>query len=130
MGLKATETVTLKFENTPAYRLGDEDFDYRTFVDLGNLMWCAMAVGTCEAVKKYCVQYANERIAFGEPISYRQSVAFMIADMAIQTHAMHTLILHAASLAASSQAFPRGAYLARYRCAEQSMKTGTDGVQI
>src|SRR5690606_10861091 len=49
MGLKATETVTLQFDNTPARRLGDDDFDYRAFVDLGNLMWCAMAVGTCEA---------------------------------------------------------------------------------
>ena len=130
MGLKATETVTLKFENTPAYRLGDEDFDYRAFVDLGNLMWCAMAVGTCEAVKKYCVQYANERIAFGEPISHRQSVAFMIADMAIEIDAMQMLILNAASLAESGQAFHREAYIARLLCAEKSMKIGTDGVQI
>src|SRR5690606_10099261 len=68
MGLKATQTVSLKFANTPAQRLGDENFHYTAFVDLGNLMWCAMAVGTCEAVKKYCIQYANERTAFGEPI--------------------------------------------------------------
>ncbi|MGE8541160.1 MAG: acyl-CoA dehydrogenase family protein, partial [Acinetobacter sp.] len=60
MGLKATETVTLHFNNTPAERLGDDDFDYTSFLDLGNLMWCAMAVGTCEAVKKYCIQYANQ----------------------------------------------------------------------
>ena len=130
MGLKATETVTLKFENTPAHRLGDKDFDYCAFVDLGNLMWCAMAVGTCEAVKKYCVQYANERIAFGEPISHRQNVAFMIADMAIEIDAMQMLILNAASLAESGQAFHREAYLARLLCAEKSMKIGTDGVQI
>ncbi len=130
MGLKATETVTLKFVNTPAQRLGDEDFDYAAFVDLGNLMWCAMAVGTCEAIKKYCVQYANERIAFGEPISHRQSVAFMIADMAIEIDAMQILILNAASLAESGQSFHREAYLARLLCAEKSMKIGTDGVQI
>ena len=130
MGLKATETVTLKFENTPAQRLGDKDFDYAAFVDLGNLMWCAMAVGTCEAVKKYCVQYANDRIAFGEPISHRQSVAFMIADMAIEIDAMQMLIMNAASLAESGQNFHREAYLARLLCAEKSMKIGTDGVQI
>ncbi|MGE8539065.1 MAG: acyl-CoA dehydrogenase family protein, partial [Acinetobacter sp.] len=130
MGLKATETVTLQFNNTPARRLGDDDFDYRAFVDLGNLMWCAMAVGTCEAVKKYCVKYANERTAFGEPISHRQSVAFMIADMAIEIDAMHMLILNAASLAESGQPFHREAYLARLLCAEKSMKIGSDGVQI
>jgi len=51
MGLKAAETVTLHLNNTPAERLGDDDFSYTAFLDLGNLMWCAMAAGTCEAVK-------------------------------------------------------------------------------
>ena len=130
MGLKATETVTLKFTHTPAQRLGDQDFNYTSFIDLGNLMWCAMAVGTATAVKKYCIQYANERTAFGEPISHRQSVAFMIADMAIEIDAMHMLILNAASLAEAGKPFHREAYLARVLCAEKSMKIGTDGVQI
>lgn len=130
MGLKATETVSLKFDNTPAQRLGDDDFNYAAFLDLGNLMWCAMAVGTCEAVKDYSIKYANERIAFGEPISHRQSVAFMIADMAIEIDAMRMLILNAASLAEAGQPFHREAYLARLLCAEKSMKIGTDGVQI
>ena len=130
MGLKANETATLHFDNTPAQRLGDEDFDYAAFIDLGNLMWCAMAVGTCEAVRKYCIQYANERTAFGEPISHRQGVAFMIADMAIETDAMRMLVLNAASLAEAGKPFHREAYLARILCAEKSMQIGTDGVQI
>ncbi|MBJ9985097.1 acyl-CoA dehydrogenase family protein [Acinetobacter sp. S40] len=130
MGLKATETVTLIFNKTPAIRLGDHEFDYSTFIDLGNLMWCAMAVGTCEAVKAYCITYANERTAFGEPISHRQSVAFMIADMAIEIDAMRMLILNAASLAETGKPFHREVYLARLLCAEKSMKIGTDGVQI
>jgi alkylation response protein AidB-like acyl-CoA dehydrogenase len=130
MGLKATETATLQFNQTPALRLGDTDFDYTAFVDLGNLMWCAMAVGTCEAIKAYCIKYANERTAFGEPISHRQSVAFMIADMAIEIAAMRMLVLNAASLAEAGKPFHREAYLARLLCAEKSMKMGTDGVQI
>ena len=130
MGLKATETATLQFNQTPALRLGDTDFDYTAFVDLGNLMWCAMAIGTCEAIKAYCIKYANERTAFGEPISHRQSVAFMIADMAIEIDAMRMLVLDAASLAEAGKPFHREAYLARLLCAEKSMKMGTDGVQI
>ena len=93
-------------------------------------MWCAMAVGTREAVKAYCIKYANERTAFGEPISHRQSVAFMIADMAIEIDAMRMLILNAVSLAEAGKPFHREAYLARILCAEKSMKIGTDGVQI
>lgn len=130
MGLKATETATLQFNQTPALRLGDADFDYTAFVDLGNLMWCAMAIGTGEAIKAYCIKYANERTAFSEPISHRQSVAFMIADMAIEIDAMRMLVLNAASLAEAGKPFHREAYLARLLCAEKSMKIGTDGVQI
>ena len=130
MGLKAAETATLHFNQTPALGLGDADFDYTAFVDLGNLMWCAMAIGTCEAIKAYCIKYANERTAFGEPISHRQSVAFMIADMAIEIDAMRMLVLNAASLAEAGKPFHREAYLARLLCAEKSMKIGTDGVQI
>ena len=130
MGLKAAETATLQFNQTPALGLGDADFDYTAFVDLGNLMWCAMAIGTCEAIKAYCIKYANERTAFGEPISHRQSVAFMISDMAIEIDAMRMLVLNAASLAEAGKPFHREAYLARLLCAEKSMKMGTDGVQI
>ena len=130
MGLKACETATLKFNQTPAARLGADDFDYTAFLDLGNLMWCAMAVGCCEAVKSYCIRYANERTAFGEPISHRQSVAFMIADMAIEIEAMRMLLLNAASLAESGKNFHREAYLARLLCAEKSMQIATNGVQI
>lgn len=130
MGLKATETVDLIFSQTPAQRLGDEDFDYAAFVDLGNLMWCALAVGCCEAVKSYCIDYANQRTAFAEPISHRQSIAFMIADMAIEIDAMRVLVLNAASLAETNQTFHREAYLARLLCAEKAMKIATDGVQI
>lgn len=130
MGLKAAETVTLKFNNTAAERLGDGDFNYSQFLDLGNLMWCAISVGTCEAVKTYCIKYVNERVAFGEPVSHRQGVAFIIADMAIEIEAMRMLVLNAASLAEAGKPFHREAYLARILCAEKSMKIGTDGVQL
>lgn len=130
MGLKACQTVHLNFGNTPAQLLGDDDFDYQAFLDLGALSWCALAIGTCEAVKAYCIDYANERVAFGEPISHRQSVAFMIADMAIEIDAMRMLVWNAASLSDAGQPFHREAYLARLLCSEKSMKIGNDGVQI
>lgn len=130
MGLKAAETVTLRFGNTPASLLTDDDFDYQAFLDLGALSWCALAVGTCNAVKEYCITYVNDRTAFGEPISHRQSVAFMIADMAIEIDAMRMLVWNAASLAEAGESFHREAYLARLLCAEKSMKIGNDGVQL
>lgn len=130
MGLKALETAALHFDQTPAQRLTDHDFQYTVFLNFAYLMWGALAVGTCEAIKAYCIQYANERTAFGEPISHRQSVAFMIADMAIEIDAMRLLVWNAASLAETGQDFQREAYLSRLLCAEKAMKIATDGVQI
>lgn len=130
MGLKATATMKLRLDNVRAEKLGDSDFDYQAFLDLGALACCALAVGASQAVMDYVVQYANERIAFGEPISHRQSVAFMIADMAIEIDAMRLLVWNAASLAEAGKAFHREAYLARLLTAEKCMKIGNDGVQI
>lgn len=130
MGLKAGQTMKLRLENVSAEKLGDDDFDYQTFLDYGNLAWCAIAVGTCQCVLDFTAAYANERVAFGEPISHRQSVAFMIADMAIEVDAMRMLVWNAASLAEAGQPFHREAYLARLLCAEKAMKIGTDGVQV
>jgi len=130
MGLKAAETMKVRFSNVQAEKLGDADFNYQTFLDYGALGWCALAIGTCQSVQDFVAQYANDRIAFGEPISHRQSVAFLIADMAIETDAMRMLVLDAASLAEAGKPFHREAYLARLLCAEKSMKIGTDGVQI
>ena len=69
--------------------LGDTDATaYAECVRLSRLAWCALAVGTGQAVLDHVVPYVNERKAFGEPISHRQSVAFMVADIAIELQAM------------------------------------------
>jgi len=131
MGLKAGKTARLYFKNVrvPKQNLMT-DVVYRDFLDLGALAACAVAVGTSQAVLDYVITYANEREAFGEPISHRQSVAFMIADMAIEVDAMRMLVWSACSLAEAGKPFHREAHLARILCGERAMKIGTDGVQI
>ncbi|WP_299931598.1 acyl-CoA dehydrogenase family protein [uncultured Nocardioides sp.] len=99
-------------------------------VRLSRLAWCALAVGTGQAVLDYVKPYVNEREAFGEPISHRQSVAFMVADMAIEVQAMRLLTWKAASRAARGQDFAREVGLARQLCAEKGMRIGLDGVQL
>ncbi|MDR2852147.1 MAG: acyl-CoA dehydrogenase family protein [Burkholderiaceae bacterium] len=130
MGLKAGETMKLRLQDVRAEKLGDDDFDYQAFLDLGALAWIGLAIGTCQAVMDYAANYANERTAFGEPISHRQAVAFMIADMAIEIDAMRMLLWNAASLAEAGKPFHREAYLARLLAVEKSMKIGNDGVQV
>ncbi len=111
--------------------LGDTDGTaYRECVRLSRLAWCALAVGTGQAVLDYVKDYVNGREAFGEPISHRQSVAFMVADIAIEVQAMRLLTWKAASRAARGQDFAREVALARQLCTEKGMRIGLDGVQL
>lgn len=111
--------------------LGDTDaIAYAECVRLSRLAWCALAVGTGQAVLDYVKDYVNEREAFGEPISHRQSVAFMVADIAIELQAMRLVTWKAASRAARGQDFAREVALARQLCTERGMRIGLDGVQL
>ncbi|WP_244928245.1 acyl-CoA dehydrogenase family protein [Nocardioides sp. W7] len=103
---------------------------YTECVRLARLAWCALAVGTGQAVLDYVTPYVKEREAFGEPIAHRQSVAFMVADIAIELQAMRLLTYKAASRAAAGKDVARDVALARKLCADQGMRIGLDGVQL
>jgi hypothetical protein len=134
MGVRAAGTGTLIFENVelPAEALlggGDPDV-YAECVHLGRLGWCAVAVGTSQAVLDYVIPYVKERRAFGEPIADRQAVAFTVANIAIELDGMRLLTYRAASRVDQGMGFAREAALARRLCAERGMAIGSDGVQL
>lgn len=133
MGIRASGQRPLLLQNVrvpAANRLGDDDFNYREFIDLGTLAWCALAIGTAQAVLDYVVPYCNERKAFGEPISHRQAVAFMVADIAIELDAMRMLTYRAVCRAEQGKPFQRETHLARTLVKDKAMQIGTDGVQL
>jgi alkylation response protein AidB-like acyl-CoA dehydrogenase len=134
MGLRAAATATLRFsgKRLPASSLlGESDPQvYREIVALGRLAWCAMAVGTCQAVLDYVSEHVNSRIAFGEPISNRQSVAFMVANIAIELDGMRLVCQRGASHAQTGRDFIREAALARALTERHAMQIGSDGVQL
>jgi alkylation response protein AidB-like acyl-CoA dehydrogenase len=133
MGLRATGLCDIQFQDVvlpDTARLGDNDFNYRSFIDHGHLGWCALSVGTAQAALDYLITYANERIAFGEPISHRQAVAFLIANIGIELEGMRLLTWRAAARAEQGADFHRDAALARTLCAERGMEIGTNAVQL
>ena len=97
---------------------------------LSRLAWCALAVGTGQAVLDYVTPYVKGREAFGEPIAHRQSVAFMVANIAIELQAMRLLTYKAAGRAAAGKEFSQAVALARKACADKGMQIGLDGVQL
>ena len=134
MGLRAASMgrVILDKVQLPAdARLGGQDgFDYAELIGLSRIAWCSLAVGCSQAVLDYVIPYANERKAFGEPISHRQAVAFMISNIGIETEGMRLLTWRAASRAEQGKDFARDAALARKLCADKGMQVGNDGVQV
>ncbi|MDP3815994.1 acyl-CoA dehydrogenase family protein [Pseudomonas sp.] len=133
MGLKAASTARVVLKNVKVpldARLAGERFDYQSFLDYAGLAWCALAVGTAQAALDYVIGYCNERLAFGEPISHRQGVAFMVADMAVELDAMRLMVWRACARAEQGLSFQREAYLARLLCSDKAMQIGTDAVQL
>ena len=76
------------------------------------------------------IPYVNDRHAFGEPISNRQSVAFMVADIGIELEGMRLASYRAASRAEQGRSFAREVMLARTLTAEYGMQIGSNGVQL
>ncbi|MDX1694146.1 MAG: acyl-CoA dehydrogenase family protein [Ketobacteraceae bacterium] len=133
MGLKPANVGTLVLQNVKLPKsamLGAGDFNYQEFLNLARLNWCALACGTAQAVLDYTIEYCNDRVAFGEPISHRQSVAFMIANIGIELEGMRVMTQRAAALAERGKDFQREAYLARIFCSDKAMEIGTNGVQL
>jgi alkylation response protein AidB-like acyl-CoA dehydrogenase len=134
MGIRAAATGRLILENVKAPAgalLGDPGRELMAeCLQLGRLGWCALAVGTGQAVLDYVIPYVNERKAFGEPISSRQAVAFTVSNIAIELDGMRLATYRAASRVDQGASFAREVALARRLCAERGMAIGSDGVQL
>ncbi|HVO55098.1 MAG TPA: acyl-CoA dehydrogenase family protein [Solirubrobacterales bacterium] len=134
MGLRPAATGRLLIEGArlPGTALLGEGHrqDYLECIDRARIAWCALAVGTSQAVLDYVIPYVNERQAFGEPVSNRQGVAFAVSDIGIETDGMRLATYRAASRADTGEDFRREAAIARRLCAEKGMRIGSDGVQL
>jgi alkylation response protein AidB-like acyl-CoA dehydrogenase len=134
MGVRAAATgdVLLEGVRLPARALlGDGDPTvYAEAVRRARLAWCALALGTGRAALDYVIPHVNERVAFGEPISNRQSVAFMVSDIALELEGMRLATLRAAARLDAGKDAAREVAIARALCAEKGSWIGSAGVQL
>jgi alkylation response protein AidB-like acyl-CoA dehydrogenase len=134
MGVRAagTQRVILEDVQLPATALlgGGEREIYAECVALGRLAWCALAIGTGQAVLDYVSGYVKDRKAFGEPISNRQAVAFAVANIAIELDGLRLATYRAAARVDQGLPFHREVALARRLCADRAMTIGSEGVQL
>lgn len=94
----------------------------------------AMAVGLAQGALDYAVNYANERVQFGGPLSELQAIRFMLADMSIQVEASRSLLYRTTALmdSGSEDKGLRSRLVSSTKCfaSDVAMRVTTDAVQI
>jgi alkylation response protein AidB-like acyl-CoA dehydrogenase len=137
MGIRASPTVALHFADCaiPAtQRLGAEGEGFKiamATLDVTRPATGALAVGIAQAALDAAVGYAKERQQFGQPIAAFQGIQFMLADMAMQTHAARLMIHHAArQVDAGIRGNTYEASMAKCWAGDAAMKVATDAVQV
>ena len=134
MGVQALAVYNMEFENVRVpkeNRLGGlKGIRLSRLLTVSRLNLAALAVGQARAAYEYALKYAKERVAFGEPIAHRQSIAFLLANMRIEIEAARLLLWEAAYKMDKNEDASRAAYLAK-EYADKMVLEVTDGaVQV
>jgi len=136
MGQRATDTSAIAFQDVKvpeAQRLGEEGQGFKIAMqtlDHTRPGTAAGAVGVARAAFEHSVEYARERVQFGQPIAMNQGVNFLVADMAAEIEAARLLVWQAAWLLdQGKRATLQSSYAKRF-AADTAMKVTTDAVQI
>ncbi len=91
----------------------------------------AMAVGIARAAYEYSLQYAKDRVAFGEPIIMKQGIAFKLADMAMEIDAARLLVWRAAWMGRNGVPFKQGeGSMSKLKASEVAVKATEEAIQI
>ncbi len=104
MGHQGGDCGSMSFENLriPADRMvgvQDQGFQVAMFgISEGRISISANCIGMCGYALDRSLEYAQQRMSFGKPISEYQAIQFMLADMAIDIYTMKYMVLQTAAL--------------------------------
>ncbi len=136
LGLRAAPRARLHLEAVPVSAsdvLGGSDQEgagAQRLIALANVLLGALAVGIAHAALDYAADYAKGRVQFGKPISSFQAIAFMAAEMAMETDAARLLLWRAAYAWDAGEDALRRAERARMQAVKVAQRVTTDAVQI
>ena len=134
LGLGALPLYRVTFGSV---RVGEEAWlgstsagDASPLIAAAHVAAAALAVGLSRGAYQYALNYAKEREVFDTPIAQKQSIAFMLAEMAIEIEAIRLLVWEAAWLLDGGKDAAREAYLALTGAADMAMMVTDRAVQI
>ena len=133
MGIKALPTFRVKIDNlrlSPEAKVGGENgFDFAPVLASAQVAMAALGLGVSKAALDYALPYAKEREVWGVPIAQKQSIAFMLAEMAIEIEAIRLLVWEAAWMLDAGKDASKEAYLALTGASDMAMMVTDRAVQ-
>jgi alkylation response protein AidB-like acyl-CoA dehydrogenase len=135
MGLNALPCFTITLDNVRVpkdNRLGGDDgHDFSSILASSQVSLAALAVGMARGSYEYSRDYAKQREVLGSMIAQKQSIAFMLAEMATEIEAIRLLTWEAAWMLDNEKedAF-KVAYLALQGAIDMALMVTDRGVQI
>ena len=136
LGINATACTELSFadcEVPVGNRIGNEGEGYKvalSTLDGGRIGIAAQATGIAQGAFEAALSYAQQRQAFGHPISDFQAIQFMLADMATELDAARLLARRAAWKQDSGARFTMEASIAKLFASEMSTRVAHKAIQI
>ena len=136
LGIHATACTELSFTDCEvpiANRIGNEGEGYKvalSTLDGGRIGIASQATGIAQGAFEAALSYAQQRQAFGHPISDFQAIQFMLADMATEIDAARLLARRAAWKQDSGARFTMEASIAKLFASEMSTRVAHKAIQI
>ncbi len=136
LGIRASDTHTIMYTDVKVpkeNRIGEDGFGFKFAMKVltgGRIGIAAQALGIAAGAYELSVAYAQEREAFGKPISKHQAIAFKLADMATEIEAARLLVYRSAWLKDQHMDYNAASSMAKVFASEVAMKHTVEAVQI
>ena len=136
LGINATACTELSFtdcEVPASNRIGNEGEGYKvalSTLDGGRIGIAAQATGIAQGAFEEALQYSQQRMAFGAPISNFQAIQFMLADMSTEIEAARLLTRRAAWKQDTGARFSMEAAMAKLFASEMATRVTHKAIQV
>ena len=120
----------LDLSDTPAVRVGNAD-DATRLAALGAVASSAELLGGAERCLEMAVEYAKDRVQFGQPIGSFQAVKHRCADMLVDVEGMRSVTWYGAwCVEAGDDGWAMAASTAKVWCADASKRVLSSALQV
>lgn len=136
MGLHSSNTTELVLDHVRVPhenilgKIGEGFKQFLITLDGGRIGIGAMAVGIAQGAYEAALQYAKERMQFGQSISKFQVIQHKLADMAMYIELARNMVYKAAWLKDQGRRFTKEASMCKLFASEVAMKVCNQAVQI